>query len=121
MLNATDMDGASAVRWGLLDEAVEPPTLDAAIDREIAALLRCAPGAVADCKRLIEFVSSHNTNENIAYTANQLADRWGSAELAEGIVEALFNKAVQSASTRWRRTSTSSWIPSGTARPTWIS
>ena len=85
MLNATDMDGASAVRWGLLDEAVEPATLDAAIDREIAALLRCAPGAVADCKRLIEFVSSHNTNENIAYTANQLADRWESAELAEGI------------------------------------
>ena len=41
------------------------------------------PGAVADCKRLIEFVSTHGTEENIPYTANQLADRWESAELAE--------------------------------------
>ena len=63
MLNATDMDGAAAVRWGLLDEAVEPAALDAAVDREIAACLRCAPGAVADCKRLIEFVSTHGTSE----------------------------------------------------------
>jgi methylglutaconyl-CoA hydratase len=85
MLNATEMDGAAAVRWGLLDDAVEPATLDAAIDREIAACLRCAPGAVADCKRLVEFVSTHGTAENITYTANQLADRWESAELAEGI------------------------------------
>ncbi|HVU89630.1 MAG TPA: crotonase/enoyl-CoA hydratase family protein [Pirellulales bacterium] len=85
MLNATDMDGAAAVRWGLLDEVVEPSVLDAAIEREISAFLRCAPGAVADCKRLIEFVSTHATEENISYTANQLADRWESAELAEGI------------------------------------
>lgn len=85
MLNATDMDAPSAVRWGLLHEAVPPADLDAAIEREISALLRCAPGAVADCKRLIEYVSNHDTAENIPYTANQLADRWESAELAEGI------------------------------------
>jgi methylglutaconyl-CoA hydratase len=85
MLNATDMDGAAAVRWGLLDEAVEPGALDATIDHEIAAFLLCAPGAVADCKRLIDFVSAHETSENIQYTVSQLADRWESAELAEGI------------------------------------
>jgi methylglutaconyl-CoA hydratase len=85
MLNATEMDGAAAVRWGLLSEVVEPAGLDAAVDREIAACLRCAPGAVADCKRLIQFVSSHDTAENIEYTAHQLADRWEDAELAEGI------------------------------------
>ena len=85
MLNATDMDGAAAVRWGLLDDVVEPAALDAAVDREIAAFLRCAPGAVADCKRLIEFVSTHGAAENIPYTTGQLADRWESAELAEGI------------------------------------
>jgi methylglutaconyl-CoA hydratase len=85
MLNATDMDGAAAVRWGLLDDVVDPAALDATIDREIAAFLRCAPGAVADCKRLIEFVCAHETSENIPYTVQQLADRWESAELAEGI------------------------------------
>ena len=85
MLNATEMDGAAAVRWGLLDEVVEPAELDAAVAREVNAFLRCAPGAVADCKRLIEFVSTHGASENIPYTANQLADRWESHELAEGI------------------------------------
>ena len=85
MLNATEMDGAAAVRWGLLHEVVEPDALDAAVEREIAAFLRCAPGAVADCKRLIEFVSTHGTSENIPFTADQLADRWESTELAEGI------------------------------------
>jgi enoyl-CoA hydratase/carnithine racemase len=34
---------------------------------------------------LIEFVSAHETSENIQYTVSQLADRWESAELAEGI------------------------------------
>lgn len=85
MLNATEMDGAAAVRWGLLDEVVEPAELDAAVARDVAAFLRCAPGAVADCKRLIDFVSTHDSGENIPYTAQQLADRWESQELAEGI------------------------------------
>jgi methylglutaconyl-CoA hydratase len=85
MLNSTEMDGAAAVRFGLLHEAVEPAALDAAVEREIAAFLRCAPGAVADCKRLIEYVSTHGTAENTPFTANLLADRWVSAELAEGI------------------------------------
>ena len=44
MLNATEMDGAAAVRWGLLHEVVEPDALDAAVEREIAAFLHCAGG-----------------------------------------------------------------------------
>lgn len=85
MLNATEMDGAKAAQLGLLAEAVEPAELDAAIERELAALLRCAPGAVAAAKRLIEFVHKHGTAENIPYTAARLADCWESAELAEGV------------------------------------
>jgi methylglutaconyl-CoA hydratase len=85
MLNATDMDAAAAARLGLLDEVVAQADLDASVEREIQAVLRCAPGAVADCKRLIEFVSSHAEPENIAYTASGLADRWETAEIAEGI------------------------------------
>ena len=85
MLNATEMEAATAVELRLLHEVVEPQALDAAVERESAAFLRCAPGAVTDCKRLIEFVSTHDTAANIPYTANQLADRWETDELRQGI------------------------------------
>ncbi len=85
MLNGYEMDAPQAVRFGLLTDAVAPEELDAAIEREIAALLRCAPGAVARAKELIRFVSTQDTAENIRFTAEQLADCWESAELQEGI------------------------------------
>jgi methylglutaconyl-CoA hydratase len=85
ILNARDMDAALAVRLGLLNEAVAPDELDAAVEREISALLKCAPGAVANAKKLIQFVSTHDTPANVEYTAKALADAWESAEVADGI------------------------------------
>lgn len=85
MLNAREMTGDEAARLGLLSECVEPDLLDAAVDREIGFALKCAPGAVARAKELIRFVSTHETEDNIPYTARCLADAWESAELAEGI------------------------------------
>ncbi len=92
MLNACKLDGNMAARLGLLDQVV--PTieeLDQAVEREVAAALNCAPGAVANAKALIRFVSTHGADENLAYTANALADSWESAEIREGI-DAFFNK-----------------------------
>lgn len=92
MLNAATLNGAAAVRLGLLDAAVDTiAELDAAIEREVAATLQCAPGAVANCKELIRHVSTHNAGENLEYTATALADAWESAEIKEGI-DAFFNK-----------------------------
>jgi len=92
MLNAYKMDGAAAVRLGLLDEAVESvEQLDKAIEREVAAALLCAPGAVADAKKLIRHVSTHDAEENLSYTATALADAWETAEIREGI-DAFFAK-----------------------------
>lgn len=85
MLNACEMDAAAAVRYGLLSDAVAPADLDAAVERELDLLLRCAPQAVARAKRLIRFVSSHGVEENIPFTAGQLADCWESQELQDGI------------------------------------
>jgi len=92
MLNAYKMDGNDAARLGLLDDVV--PTiaeLDEAIEREVAAALQCAPGAVANAKKLIRYTSTHNAMENLAYTAKALADAWETAEIKEGI-DAFFNK-----------------------------
>lgn len=91
MLNATEMNGTTAVQMGLLDRAVEPEQLDAAIDQEIAALLRCAPSAVAASKRLIQYVSTHDVEANVEYTAAALADAWESPEIQEGI-DSFMNK-----------------------------
>lgn len=92
MLNAHKLDGRTAARIGLLDEVV--PTveaLDAAIEREVAATILCAPGAVANCKELIRYVSTHGADETLNYTATALADAWETTELREGI-DAFFNK-----------------------------
>jgi methylglutaconyl-CoA hydratase len=92
MLNAFKLDGAAAARIGLLDVVVPAiQELEEAIEHEVAAALLCAPGAVADAKRLIRFVSTHRADENLQYTATPLADAWETAEIREGI-DAFFNK-----------------------------
>lgn len=92
MLNARQLDGNSAVRLGLLDEVVRTvEELDEAVEREVAATLLCAPGAVANAKELIRYVSTHGSAENLDYTANALADAWETAEIREGI-DAFFHK-----------------------------
>jgi methylglutaconyl-CoA hydratase len=57
----------------------------------VVAALACAPGAVADAKKLIRFVSTHDADENLSYTAKALADAWETAEIREGI-DAFYNK-----------------------------
>lgn len=91
-LTAQKLDGRAAVQIGLLNETVESiEELDAAVEREIAAALACAPGAVANAKELVRFVSMHTADENLPYTANALADAWETAEIREGI-DAFMNK-----------------------------
>lgn len=92
MLNAHKLGGKAAAQLGLLDEVVSTiEELDEAIEREIVATLTCAPGAVAKAKELIRFVSTHDAQENLAHTANALADSWETAEVREGI-EAFLQK-----------------------------
>ncbi len=92
MLNAAKLDGHDACRLGLLDIVVDTADeLEQAVEREVAAALQCAPGAVANAKELIRFVSAHGAAENLEYTARALADAWESAEIREGI-EAFFQK-----------------------------
>jgi methylglutaconyl-CoA hydratase len=92
MLNARKLDGNDAARLGLLDQVVSTVTeLDEAVEREVVAALQCAPGAVANAKELIRFVSTHDATENLLYTAGALADAWETAEIRDGI-DAFFHK-----------------------------
>lgn len=91
ILNARRITAAEAVERGLVMKAVEADELDAAVREEVSLVLQCAPGAVAAAKELIRFVSRHDTEDNIGYTADRLADAWESAEIKEGI-DAFLNK-----------------------------
>ncbi len=92
MLNARKLDGSAAVQIGLLDAVVDSlDELDAAVEQEALAVLTCAPGAVANCKELIRFVSTHDHEANLPYTVTALADAWETAEIREGI-DAFLNK-----------------------------
>ncbi|WP_028031885.1 crotonase/enoyl-CoA hydratase family protein [Gemmobacter nectariphilus] len=80
-----------AVRLGLLAQAVPAADLDAAIEAEVAPYLACAPGAVAEAKRLVRRLGPPIDEAVIAETIAALVERWESPEAAEGIA-AFFGK-----------------------------
>ena len=99
MLTARRMTALEAKSFGLLNDVVSDAELDAAIERELTDLLRCAPGAVAATKKLIAFVDRHDLPASMVYTADRLADAWDSAEGQEGVA-CFFEKRTPS----WRKT-----------------
>ena len=84
-LTARRMKAAEAQRLGLVSEVVPDDQLDAAVERELADLLQCAPGAVAATKKLIAYVDQHDLSTSMIYTADKLADAWETEEGREGI------------------------------------
>jgi len=84
-LTAKRMNAAEARRLGLVSEVVGAEQLDAAVERELADLLQCAPGAVAATKKLVSYVDSHDLPTSMIYAADKLADAWETEEGREGI------------------------------------
>jgi methylglutaconyl-CoA hydratase len=83
--NARIFKAEEAQKIGLLTAVVEPENLDDTIEQEIKLILKCAPGAIASTKKLINYVDSHSAEDNRIYTAANLADAWETAEGKEGI------------------------------------
>ncbi|MEL6913274.1 MAG: enoyl-CoA hydratase-related protein [Pseudomonadota bacterium] len=84
-LSSRRFTAEEAVRLGLLARAVRAEDLDAAIQAEIEPYLSCAPGAVADTKRLARDLRPPIDAALIARTMDALIARWRSEEAAEGI------------------------------------
>lgn len=80
-----------AMRSGLVTTAVDEGDIEEAVEEEIQAILKCAPGAIANAKALCQQLGGSTPSEMAEYTANQLADRWESKEAMAGI-DAFFNK-----------------------------
>ncbi|MEM1233880.1 MAG: enoyl-CoA hydratase-related protein [Pseudomonadota bacterium] len=80
-----------AADMGLVSTLATEAELDARIEREVAAYLAAAPGAVADAKRLARALGPDLSPPVIDAALDALVARWESAEAAEG-VGAFFEK-----------------------------
>ena len=98
MMSARPLTASEALAAGLVSAVVAPADLDAALGAEIATFLACAPGAVAATKRLCRHLARNPGADHAAFTAGLLAERWQTAEAAEGLA-AFFDKRAPS----WRR------------------
>ncbi len=82
---AKPFDATFALRCGLVSTVTEPEQLDACVEVEAAAILKTRPGAVAAAKALCLELGGQSLSGLFERTAELLADRWESAEAAEGI------------------------------------
>jgi methylglutaconyl-CoA hydratase len=98
MLTSRRFEASEARELGLLARVVPPETLGEAVEQEVAAILACAPGAVADAKRLIRDLSGRVTPEAVDRSVRALVERWETEEAQAGI-RAFFDKAEPP----WRR------------------
>ena len=79
-------DAMQAQRIGLLHEVVVADALDAAVDRQVALLLKAGPVASAQAKSLVREVAAHSDRDAIdAANAGLIARLRGSAEGQEGL------------------------------------
>lgn len=90
-MSSRRFDAAEAVDLGILSKVVAGADLDAAVEAEVLPYLSCAPGAVADAKRLARSLGPVIDQDAIAATVEALAARWEGGEAAEG-VGAFFEK-----------------------------
>lgn len=89
-MNAAIFDGDLAHRIGLVSTLCHGDHLGGIAAKEAAAFLACAPGAVRDAKAFAKYLA-RTPGDPTDYTAARLAERWASAESAEGI-GAFFDK-----------------------------
>jgi methylglutaconyl-CoA hydratase len=97
-LNARVFSAREAQTFGVLHEVVpDEAALDAAVARQVQLFLRCAPGAIAATKKLVDVVGGQPPRDSLDYTVNLVAEMWASAEAEEGI-----NSFLQKRAPSWR-------------------
>lgn len=84
-MSARLFDSAEAVSLGLLAKSVAADDLDRAVAAEVTPYLSCAPGAVADAKRLARRLGPKIDEAVIAESIAALVERWETPEAKAGI------------------------------------
>jgi len=85
MLRGAPFDASEALRCGLIHEITPAGQLDHAVDRVVADILACAPGALATAKRLPELIDGPDPAAIRAATIRILAGCLDSEETQEGL------------------------------------
>lgn len=84
-LTGERFDALRAREIGLVNEAVEPPELDARVEAIVSSLLSSGPEALAKAKELLASVPGMSFEEAKRYTAEMIAGLRASAEAQEGM------------------------------------
>lgn len=85
MLSGATFTGSTAEKIGLLNIAIDDMMMDECVEKIISDHLEAAPNAIAQTKRLIDFVDTHSTKDNMKFTATALADAWDHEEGRTGV------------------------------------
>lgn len=88
-LTARVFSAVEAVGFGLLDRAVPPPELDAAIEEEVGLVLKCGPAALRTIKGLIAAAAENGIDVPDDLTVGNVVSMWDSPEGKEGILSYL--------------------------------
>ena len=96
-LSGKPFDAVVAQRIGLVSLVVPEASLDQTIETEIGHILRAAPGAVADAKKLFRALARSHWSELHERTDEHLADRWESDEAQEAITRFLARREQRKA------------------------
>lgn len=85
-LTGARFDAVAALGHGLVHRVVPAAQLAAAAQEEVDAIALGGPNAVAEAKRLVRTVARLPMDEAFAYAEAKIAELFGSAEAAEGMM-----------------------------------
>src|SRR5687768_7876297 len=89
-LTGERFDTERALRIGLVHRVVDTmEALDAAVYETVTQLKTSGPEAVRECKKLIEYVASHELADSVPYTIEAISERRVSEEGQEGMTSFL--------------------------------
>ena len=92
-MSSRPFDAIEAQRLGAVSTVTAPQDLDSAVEKEIAAYLKCAPQAIAEAKALALTLGHAPTQTTIDASIKALVTRWEHPEAVQGI-EAFFGRVA---------------------------
>lgn len=92
-LSSRPFDAATAQHLGVVSRVTTAQDLDATVELEIDAYLKCAPAAVAEAKAMTLDLGGAPTQSTIDASIAALIKRWNHPEAAQGIA-AFFDKTA---------------------------
>ena len=85
LLQGRTIDAATAERWGLLTEVLDPGAFDTLLEERLAALAALPPEALRDTKALVRGPLAEAAHEAIRREAQRFSRRLASGEAAEAM------------------------------------